>query len=287
MTKRISTALLVIPIALALAGRPAAADKEQRQMMADLRILQEQSQQLQNLLQSTIVLLNESVKALTARLDGQTDSTRKAFADQRLVIDVVTRDLQAIREKVDDNNVRVGQLTSELEALRQSVTALSVPRPSAYEPDPFQVSDTSPEPPASPAPPTAATLGQSPMKLFESARADYYAGQYDIAILGFESYIKSFPQSPQAGEAQLLMGNSYLNAGKYDKAIDAYDLAIRIYASSPSVPDAWYYKGVAQKDLKQYDEARASWEYVVKNYQGSTAAVQSQQQLQQLRQQKP
>jgi tol-pal system protein YbgF len=286
MKKRISTALLVIPIALALAGRPAAADKEQRQMMADLRILQEQSQQLQNLLQSTLDLLNESVKALNARLDGQADSTRKAFADQRLNIDVVTRDLQAIREKVDDNNVRVGQLTSELEALRQSVTALSVPRPSAYDPDPFWISPGTPEP-APPTPPTAATLGQSPMKLFESARADYYAGQYDIAILGFESYIKSFPQSPQAGEAQLLMGNSYLNAGKYEKAIDAYDLAIRIYASSPSVPDAWYYKGVAQKDLKQYDEARASWEYVVKNYQGSTAAVQSQQQLQQLRQQKP
>ncbi len=255
-------------------------------MMADLRILQEQSQQLQNLLQSTLALLNESVKALNARLDGQADSTRKAFADQRLIIDVVTRDLQAIREKVDDNNVRVGQLTSELEALRQSVTALSVPRPPVYEPDPFQVSATPPDPPPT-TPPTAATLGQSPMKLFESARADYYAGQYDIAILGFESYIKSFPQSPQAGEAQLLMGNSYLNAGKYEKAIDAYDLAIRIYASSPSVPDAWYYKGVAQKDLKQYDEARTSWEYVVKNYQGSTAAVQSQQQLQQLRQQKP
>src|SRR6187551_2238657 len=97
---RVTAALLTLTLVPALAS---AADKEQRQMMADLRILQEQSQQLQNL----ITALNESLKAVNQRLDEQNATSRKAFADQKLVIDNVSNDLRILREKVDDNNVRV------------------------------------------------------------------------------------------------------------------------------------------------------------------------------------
>src|SRR5439155_14037088 len=60
-----------------------AIDKEQRQLMADVRMLQEQNQQLQNLLAS----IAESIKAVNARMDDQANATRKAQADQKLVID--------------------------------------------------------------------------------------------------------------------------------------------------------------------------------------------------------
>ena len=82
-------------------------------MMADIRILQEQSQQLQNL----IATLTETVKAVNGRIDEQTASNRKSFADEKLVIDTLANDLRVVREKVDDNNVRVGSLGQELDAL--------------------------------------------------------------------------------------------------------------------------------------------------------------------------
>ena len=80
-----------------------AADKETRQMMADIRILQEQSQQLQNLLAA----LNESIKAVNVRIEEQTNSTRKSFADQKLVIDTLTGDLRVVREKVEIGRAHV------------------------------------------------------------------------------------------------------------------------------------------------------------------------------------
>ena len=87
-------------------------------MMADIRMLQEQSQQLQNLIGARS---NEALKAVNTRLDEQADANRKAFADQKLVIDNLTSDLRVVREKVDDNNVRVGSLVQEVDALRQAI----------------------------------------------------------------------------------------------------------------------------------------------------------------------
>src|SRR5215831_15183602 len=125
---KINTFRVLLPLALAaLVAAPVpanAADKETRQMMADIRILQEQSQQLQNQIAALIATLNDSIKAVNARMDDQTNASRKSMADQKLVIDTMANDLRVLREKVDDNNVRVGSLGQEIDALRQSVSAI-------------------------------------------------------------------------------------------------------------------------------------------------------------------
>jgi tol-pal system protein YbgF len=244
-------------------------------MMADLRILQEQSQQLQNL----IATLNDSLKAVSQRLDAQTETNRKAFADQKLVIDNVSGDLRVLREKVDDNSVRVGSIGQELEALRQAVSALNVPKPFGQESD--ASAGTAPAgDSASATPPTGAgAIGASPQKLLDGAMADYYGGQYDLAILGLDSYIKTFPQSPQADYAQYHVGASYLQQGKYDKAIEAYTIVIQNYPKSSFAPDAYVNMGRAYKTLKQADKAKDAFEYVVKNYPDTVAATIAQQNL--------
>ena len=99
--------------------------------MADLRMLQEQSQLLQNLLGT----LTEALKAVNTRLDQQTEANRKAFADQKLVIDNLTNDVRIIREKLDDNNVRVGSLTQEVEFAAAIDAAAAPPARRSMEPD--------------------------------------------------------------------------------------------------------------------------------------------------------
>lgn len=253
-------------------------------MMADIRILQEQSQQLQNL----IAALTETIKAVNGRIDEQTAANRKAFADQKLVVDTLANDLRVVREKVDDNNVRIGSLSQELDALRQSVTAIGSIRMAAPDADPGAApGDPSSTASTAPAPTGAAALGQSPQKLLDSALADYYAGQYDLAILGFESYVKTFPQSPQASFAQLHIGQSQMQLGKYEPAVAAFDVVIRNYPRSNEVPDAYVRKGTALKTLRQSDQARQAFEFVIKNYPDSVAATVAQQRLQELAPQKP
>jgi tol-pal system protein YbgF len=281
MTKTIFGPFFAFALAALVVATPAvsaAASKEQQQLMADIRMLQEQSQQLQILLGA----LNESLKATNARIDArideQTNLTRKAFADQKLSIDNVTNDLRVVREKVDDNNVRVSSLTQELEALRQAVQQQSAPRTTSTEPDAAGAGTTLAGDATTPeAPPLA--VGASPQRLWDMAQANYVEGSYDLAVQGFDAYLRTFPKSDMADDAQVQIGNSYFNDNKFDKAVEAYDTAIRNYPNGNAVPDAYYKKGIALQTLGQRDLAREALEYVVKTYPDSDAGRLARQRL--------
>jgi TolA-binding protein len=238
-------------------------------------MLQEQTQLLQNLIGS----VTEAIKAVNTRLDQQGETNRKAFADQKLVIDNLTNDVRVIREKLDDNNVRIGSLTQELDSLRQSMQQMSGRTSATSEPDPGTASGI---PPVVGSSAPAVAVGVSPQKLFDTARGDYMAGQYDLAVLGWEDYIKSFPKSDMADDAQVGICTAYVQDGKPDKAVAACDLAIRNYPNGDKIPEAYYRKGLALSNLKDVAAARAAWEELVKKYPGTQEAGLAQQGLERL-----
>ena len=290
MRQTLTRALVVVAFAAATASPALAANKEHQQLMADLRILQEQSQVLQNLIGSLGETLKEAIKAVNTRLDEQTVANRKSFADEKLVIDNLSSDLRIVREKVDDNNLRIASLTQEVDALRQAVQQLqAAPRTTLAAPDSTDGAaapgtaaagggPTAPVP--APPPPVAGVV--SPTRLYDMAFSSYTSGLYDLAIDGFNSFIRSFPKHEMADEAQVLIGNSYLQDGKNDKAVEAYDAAIRTYPGGSAIPEAYYKKALALKNLRQLDLARQSFEYVVKTYPDSDAGRLARQQLMQL-----
>ena len=47
------------------------------------------------------------------------------------------------------------------------------------------------------------TTGASPSQLWDLAAGDYSAGQWDLAVQGFQTYLKAYPRSPRAHEAAL------------------------------------------------------------------------------------
>src|SRR3954449_7548683 len=278
MTQRAIGVLLGLTLLVGAASPAAAANKEHQQLMADLRMLQEQSQILQNLIGS----ITETLKAVNTRLDQQAETTRKAFADQKLVIDNLTNDVRIIREKLDDNNVRIGSLTQEVDSLRQSMQQSARPAATSDASDPAAGGGTTagaPNTTGAPAP----SVGVSPQKLFDSAMGDYYSGQYDLAILGFADYIKSFPKSDLADDAQVNICSAYVQDGKNDKAVEACDLAIRTYPNGDKIPDAYYKKGLALQNLRDVNGAREAWEHVVKSNPDTDAGRLAKQRLDQIK----
>src|SRR5215471_2587750 len=107
------------------AARPAlAADKQHLQMMAEIRLLQEQQQQLQQLLGA----LQDTLKTLNTKLDDQTAANRKAVADQTLAVNNIGDNVRMLREKTDETNVRVSQVSQEIDALRQAIASQPAPQ---------------------------------------------------------------------------------------------------------------------------------------------------------------
>lgn len=264
--------------ALLLGAAPAAAqDRVHQQMMAEIRMLQEQQQQLQQVLGT----LGETLRALNAKLDDQNNATRKAFADQKLVVDNMAEGIRVLREKADDTSVRLSTLSQELEVMRQALASMPV-----YTPPPAPVDPNAPPgtpPPAGP-PVTAPSpiVGVSVQRQYDISYGDYVIGQYDLAISGFTEFIKQFPDSPLADDAQLNIGNSYLNSGRNKEAVTAFQRVIATYPQSDSVPTAYFKLGMAYQALNQTAEARKAWETVMQQHPNSSEALLAKQALERL-----
>ena len=282
MSNRITTTRGALALALALAAAgltPAApvmaADREHQQLMADLRMLQEQTQQLQALMDT----LGEALKAVNSRLDDHNAAERKASADRKVQMDSITGDLRIMREKVDETNVRLGSISQELDSLRQAI-----PEPGVM-PAPTPTIDGTPAGSAGAVSPAAATAAPSqlnpgsPQRLWQSSWSDYASGNYSLAVLGFQSYLSSFPKSAQAHEAQLYVGESLSGDKKDVEAIAAYDRVIANYPASASVPLAYFKRGMALTRLGDAEKARESFETVIKQFPDSQAADLARQRL--------
>jgi TolA-binding protein len=278
--------VLALAVAVAVVTPADAANREHQLLMADLRILQEQSQQVQNALgtlTSTLATalatsVTESFKTVTIRIDEQMMASRRSVADQRVVVETLTSDVRVLREKLDDNSVRLGSLTQEIEALRALLQQQNL-RPAGSGSGAAAGAASA----SGGAGNAAVPVGLSPQRLWDAAYADYTAGQYALAVQGFEMYIKSFPKSDMSDNAQVAIGNSFLQDGKPDKALDAYDKAIRLFPTGDSVPEAYYKKGLALQNLKDLEGAREAWEYCVRIYPESDAGRQAKQRLDQIK----
>ena len=259
-----------LALAVLSAAVPAVAqNREHQQMSAELRMLQEQTQQLA----LTLAQVGDALKALNARLDAADQAAQKRFADQELLIKKLSDDVSAVRERSQDTDTRLRKLADEVEALRSTITSLpSLISGAAPSPSPetaaLDPGATAPAPPS----PSASTIGLSPSRMLDTAKSDYFAGSYASAVSGFESLLKTFPSSEAAAEAQFMLGETYSQQKRYPDAVNAYTAAIQKFPRSMWVPEAYYKRGKAQESLGTPEAARASYEQLLKTYPDTPSA---------------
>ena len=255
------------------------ADREHQQIMADIRMLQEHTVRLQLLMAS----LDQTLQEISGKMDTQSDATRRAFADHRLVLDSVAGGVRIVREKLDDSNVRISSLSQEVEALRVAIPPMQ-PRFTQLIIDPetglpLEGAPTAAVPVGAPVSP-----GVSPQRMYDTAWADYTNGQWMLAIQGFEAYLKTFPRSELADDAQFYVGQTYYADGSFQEAVMAFEQVLLNYPDGDTVPEASYKRGLALDRLGETDRAQQAFELVVKNYPDSTMATLAQQALDRLSQ---
>jgi tol-pal system protein YbgF len=261
-------------VVLAFTAGLGAQNRQELQVNADLRILQEQVQKLQ----VTVNQLTDRGKATEGRLDTVASASQRSFADQKLATDQITNTLGNLREKADENNTRVLQLTQEIAALREGLrmvttqlnTLVSVLTPAVYPADGGAAAGSAL---GSVAVPPSATA------YYQAAMADYMTGKFDLAISGFKEVIEKFGTSPQAADAQFYIAESLYSQSKCQQAIAEYDRLTKNYKESKRLPDAYLMQGVCYDDLKQTTKANAMYKQVLSLFPNSDAATQAQQQL--------
>jgi tol-pal system protein YbgF len=287
MRTRLTVAIFAVMLAVAAA--PARAqNREHLQQSADLRMLQEQVSRLQ----LSNNQLAEQLKATSKRLDDLSEANVKLFANQKVALDQALTNLATLREKMQDSDVRVSQLTQEMTAIRESIRTLAtqistlvglLQPPSASgaapTPDAPSTAGSTPPPSSSGSNALAPVLQPSPGVIYTRAFGDYMSNRFDLAIEGFREVVQKYPDAPDAAQAQFQIGESYYAQGKCREAIPEYQKLITTYKTSERLAEAYYVQGMCYLDLNQRAQAQKMFETVIKQFPDRTQALMATQKL--------
>ncbi len=139
-----------------------------------------------------------------------------------------------------------------------------------------------PAAPAPAAPPTPAAPALNPAeerKAYDQALELLKEGRYNDAAAAFQGFLKQYPSSSYADNAQYWLGEVYYVTRQFQPALTEFDKVLTAYSGSAKAADAKLKMGYIQYELKDWSKARELLNDVVKTYPGSTSARLAQERL--------
>ncbi|MGD8817763.1 MAG: tol-pal system protein YbgF [Acidobacteriota bacterium] len=126
--------------------------------------------------------------------------------------------------------------------------------------------------------PSAAPTSDEPaasedQALFNAAYADYTAGQYVVAVGGFEELVQQYPDSPRAPDALYWIGESLAAQDQHAEARRRFLDVTQSYPGSPKVPDAMLRAALEAVEMGQIDDAVRELRQLVAAHGASDAAL--------------
>ena len=106
--------------------------------------------------------------------------------------------------------------------------------------------------------------------------------RYEPAARAFEQFLKSYPGSELADNAQYWLAESHYVTQAFGQALGEFEAVITRYPNSRKVPDALLKVGYCNYELKQWDAARAALKRVQGEFPETTAARLAGQRLQRM-----
>ena len=177
-------------------------------------------------------------------------------------------DLQSLQAQVTSLEAQIELLTRQLASLLAAGTTTSQ---TPQQP-------TTAMPPAgggqaAGAPIAGAVAASELDSLFDAAYGDYTAGQYVLAVSGFEEFLSRYPDVPRAADALYWIGESLAAQDRHDDARRRFLDVARRFPDSAKVPDAMLRGALEAVELGQIDDAIRELRQLIAGYQNSDAAL--------------
>lgn len=118
-----------------------------------------------------------------------------------------------------------------------------------------------------------------PSEAYLKAFGLYSADKYEEAIESFTAFIKAYPDSEYAANAQYWIGECYYTRSDLPKALDSFNKVISNYPQGNKVPDAMLKAGYTLFALKKPEKATPLLESLISKYPDSPAAARAKEKL--------
>ena len=177
-------------------------------------------------------------------------------AEQQLLTEQVSTlndDLAMVKSQLAGQEVLIADLQQEMIALTEGRPTGSV---------------------AQPATETADDVGSlSPTEVYQRSFAEYASGRYRQAVKGFEQFLRAFPDSRYAGNAQYWLAEALYAQQEFGKAIAAFEAVVKRYPQGGKAPEALYKLAVIHHRLRQQEKMQEYIDMLQNLYPESTAAT--------------
>ena len=209
---------------------------------------------------------NRRLEERTARLDSllreQIELTSRMRADLASTLGGMDERMGIVESKLEDLSHRFPELTRKMEQVKREISTRK---------DTVSVSDTS-----------TVMVNVDPKQLYDAAYLDLTKGSYDLAITGFANYLKYFPETEQASNAQYWLGECYYAKKNHTKAAIEFHRVLEDYSTGAKVPSALYKLGLSLLELKSVQQAKKYLLELVDKYPGTQEAELAKQKLKDL-----
>ncbi|HHJ15341.1 MAG TPA: tol-pal system protein YbgF [Gammaproteobacteria bacterium] len=230
--------------------------------------------------------LEARIQQLERKLDSrslvelmdQVSALQREVQQLRGDIEVQTHSMEGLQKRQRDLYLDIDRRLHRLEvggAQGQPATG-AAPVPGAAP-----AGGVTPPVPAASAPASAAPALKpaDQRKDYDHALEQLKEGRYSEASAAFQAFLKKYPGSSYADNAQYWLGEVHYVTRKFQPALDEFSKVVNNYPGSSKVADAKLKMGYIQYELKDWAKARDWLQQVVSGYPGSTTARLAQERL--------
>jgi TolA-binding protein len=204
------------------------------------------------------------------------------------------RGVARLGARLDDLGRETGQLQGRVDELRRRVDTLALQ---------FDAAGTPASARAGPSGPSGAVAQRSPppgtqaSDLYQTAYIDFTRGNYNLALAAFREYLRLYPTTSLAENAQYWIGESHFSLarahqarGEADRAVQELERAVQefrkvvvAYPRGDRVPAALYKEALALAELGQRELAEARLQFLIDQFPAREEAAKAKDELARIR----
>ncbi|HXS96549.1 MAG TPA: tetratricopeptide repeat protein [Candidatus Limnocylindrales bacterium] len=289
--------------------RLSAASKEIQELQRDVALLQEQLKQMQQaqeknftaltvLVQQSLDAANRANTAVAVIQSGfqqniqqQQDKVVAPVVGLSTRMNGLSEDVRTVTQAVSDLAGQMSKIQSQLTDLSNAVKVMATPPPPPVQtgttPDNgglaapgYSAPGGQTAPVGSPGGMTASVPPISSQQLYQNAERDRTSGNYDLALQEFRDYLKYYPTTELAANAQFYIAVIHFGQNDYQRALGEFDMVLERYPDSNSKrEEAQFYKGLCLVKLGQRNQASDEFRDLISHYPRTERATQACNQL--------
>jgi tol-pal system protein YbgF len=216
-------------------------------------------------------------------LFNQLQSMQEQISRQQGVIEVLQNDVARMKqenlERYQDLDRRIGSGVAPAATPDNSSTGGNLNAPGAAAGASAGAAAAAAQAPAAGSEPA----DPAKEKLYYDAAFDLIkAKDFDKASQAFSAFLRKYPSSQYAGNAQYWLGEVNLAKGDLQGAGQAFAKVSQLYPKHPKVPDSLYKLADVERRLGHTDKVKGILQQVVSQYPGTSAAQLAQRDLQKM-----